>query len=86
MNEHGNLKVTLAEHHRDEPKMTANLIAASSVFCVVRFNPPVPCVPSCSRKSPQEVPNAVHALVSKYTPLFGRVQVVLKDSIERCPL
>lgn len=38
MDEQGNLKVTLAEHHRDMPQMTANLIAAIRVLRIVRFD------------------------------------------------
>ena len=38
VNEHGNLEVAFAEHDRDVPQMTANLITAFSVLRIVRFN------------------------------------------------
>lgn len=38
VHKHGNLKVTLAEHHRDMPKMTANLITTVSVLSIVSLN------------------------------------------------
>ena len=38
VNQHGNLKVPLAEHRCDVPQMTTDLIATGGIFGIVRFN------------------------------------------------